>query len=98
MNNGTRPALKRLFDFIRVALVVIAALILAYGAFKWPDAPIRETAGGVVGKTGSPHTREEYEMFELWKKSLLVAFPLAFAVNFIAVIAERKRKKERLKS
>ena len=97
MNNDTSPGWQRMLNFIGIALVIIAAMILAFGAFKWPDAPIRQTPGGFVGKTGIAHTLEDYEFFELWQKSLFVSFPLAFVVNFIAVLANRKRKKESLK-
>lgn len=94
MEDDTRPGWQRALNFIGVALVIIAALILAFGAFKWPDAPIRHSDGGFVGKTGIAHTREDYELFKLWEKSLFVSFPLAFAVNIIAAVAKRTRKKE----
>ena len=97
MNNGTTPGWQRVFNFICVILIVIVVLIMIFGIFKWPDAPIRQTPGGFVGKTGGAHTREDYELFKLWEKSLLVSVPLAFAVNFIAALAKRKRKKESLK-
>jgi len=99
MNNVTRPGWHRVLNYICITLIVIVVLIMAFGIIKWPDAPIRQTpAGGFVGKTGVAHTSEDYELFNLWLKSLLVSFPLAFAVNFIAVIAKRKRKKESIKA
>ena len=98
MNNGTRPGWQRMLNYIGITLIVIAVVIMAFGAFKWPDAPIRQTPGGFVGKTGTAHTREDYQLFKLWEKALFVSFPLAFAVNAIAVVANRKRKKESLKS
>ena len=98
MNNDARPGGQRALNFIGVALVIIAALILAFGAFKWPDAPIRQAPGGFVGKTGIAHTHEDYELFKIWEKSLFVSFPLAFAVNIIAAVANRMRKKESHKS
>jgi hypothetical protein len=94
MNDDARPDWQTALNFICVGLVVIAALILAFGAFKWPDAPIRQTPGGFVGKTGLAHTLEDYELFKLWEKSLFVSIPLAFAVNIITAVAKRKRKKE----
>lgn len=89
----TRPAWVRVLTFVGVVLVIIAGLIMAYGAFKWPDAPIRQTPSGFVGKTGLAHTREDYELFELWKSGLLVAFPLAFVVNIGAAIAAKRKNK-----
>ncbi|HJQ67660.1 MAG TPA: hypothetical protein VKA70_01725 [Blastocatellia bacterium] len=98
MNERARPAWQSILTFLGVMLVIIAALIMAIGIYKWPDAPIRETAGGYVGKTGKAHTREDYELFNIWLKALFISFPLAFAVNFIAVIANRRRKKESIPS
>lgn len=89
---------KKMLTVAGVLIIIIAALILAFGAVKWPDAPIRQTPNGFVGKTGLTHTREDYELFKLWEKSLLISFPLAFIVNIAAaVVAKRKRKKESLK-
>ena len=93
MNNGSRPAWQKTLTFIGVMLVVVTAMIMAFGIFKFPDAPIRESAGGYVGKTGKAHTREDYELFNLWLKALFISFPVAFVMNSIAVIANRKRKK-----
>lgn len=88
------PATKALFAacFIAVALAVVT---LVYGFITFPDAPIRESANGYVGKHGAPHTREHYERFMLWEKSLLASFGLAFVTGFSAVAAEKlgSRKK-----
>jgi hypothetical protein len=90
---NAKPGWLKALQFAGVAMVLAAALTLAYGIFKFPDAPIRQTATGVVGKTGLPHTREDYELFELWERSVLVVVPLAFAVCAAAVIAEKRNKK-----
>ena len=89
----TRPAWVKALIFVGVVLVIAAALSLAYGAFKWPDAPIRQTPSGFVGKTGLAHTREDYELFELWIRWLMVVFPLTFIVNAGAAIAAKRKSK-----
>lgn len=89
IESARRPAWLKALNFAGIALVVIAALILAFGAFKWPDGPIRWTEDGLVGKTGLPHTVEDYEMFTLWERWLFISFPLAFVVSFAAVIIDK---------
>lgn len=88
------PVTKALFAacFIAVALAVV---MLVYGFITFPDAPIRESANGYVGKQGAPHTREHYERFKLWEKAMLASFGLAFVAGFGAVAAEKlgSRKK-----
>ena len=90
---NTKPAWLRIVDLIGILAVVLAVVILAYGIYKWPDAPIRQTASGYAGKTGVAHAREEYESFKDWEKSLLVVVPLAFVVNIGAAVIWKRRAK-----
>jgi len=86
----------RVLNVIVIFAVVVTMLTLAFGAFTWPDAPIRQTANGFGGRTGAPYTREDYELFNLWKKSLLVIAPIAFIVNFGAALARKRQHKHRI--
>ncbi len=90
---NTKPAWLRIVDLIGILAVVLAVMVLAYGVYKWPDAPIRQTASGHAGKTGVAHTREEYELFKDWEKSLLVVVPVAFIVNIGAAVIWKRRGK-----
>lgn len=95
MEESAKPAWLKALHIIGIIAVIIAAIILLYGAFSWPDAPIRQTPNGFAGKTGLPHTREDYELFKLWEKSLLIAFPVAFIVNFAAIFIAKRRKQKK---
>ena len=90
---NTKPVWLRIVNLIGILAVVLAVVILAYGVYRWPDAPIRQTANGYAGKTGVAHTGEEYELFKDWEKSLLVVVPLAFIVNIGAAIIWKRRGK-----
>lgn len=68
---------------------VFAAITFVYGFIKFPDAPIRETIKGYAGKTGVPHTREDYEQFLLWEKVMFISFGLTFLLGFGAVATEK---------
>ena len=92
------PVWLRIVNLIGILAVVLAVVILAFGVYRWPDAPIRQSAGGYAGKTGVAHTGEEYELFKDWERSLLVIVPLAFIVNIgAAIMSKRRGKHQRLK-
>lgn len=53
---------------------------------RWCSVSVME----YLGKTGIPHTPEDYESFKLWEKSVLVAFLLAFAANIgLAILTKQ---------
>jgi glycine cleavage system aminomethyltransferase T len=66
---------------------VLAAATLFYGVLQFPDAPIRESRSGYVGKTGKPHTRQHYDQFLAWKKWMAATFGLAFLTGFAGAAA-----------
>ncbi|MFP5264848.1 MAG: hypothetical protein ACLGJB_23410 [Blastocatellia bacterium] len=82
------PLAKALLAACLVAGLIAAATFI-YGFIGFPDAPIRETARGYVGKHGEPHTREDYEQYKLWLKLVVASFGLVFLTGFGAVAAER---------
>jgi hypothetical protein len=77
---------------------LIAAATLVYGIIAFPDAPIRQTGSGYIGKQGAPHTREDYERFKLWEKLILSGFGLAFLTGFCAVAAEKLSSRSKITS
>lgn len=87
---NAKPIWLRIVHLIGILAVVLAVVILAFGVYTWPDAPIRQTASGYTGKTGVAHTEQEYELFKDWEKSLLVVVPLAFIVNIGAAIISKR--------
>jgi hypothetical protein len=82
------PVAKALLAACLVAGLVAAATFI-YGFISFPDAPIRETARGYVGKHGEPHAREDYEQYKLWVKLVAASFALVFLTGFGAVATER---------
>jgi hypothetical protein len=82
------PVAKALLSVCFVA-VLIAALTLIYGFIVFPDAPMRQTASGYVGKHGAAHTRDDYEQFMLWEKLVVASFGLALLTGLSAVFAEK---------
>jgi hypothetical protein len=91
-----RGPLARVLLGLTIAACLSAVGAGVYGVYNFPDAPIRQAAGGYVGKYGKPHTREEFEAFVLWKSVMFVAFPSAFVLGFAFALADgagRRRRK-----
>jgi hypothetical protein len=83
-----RGPLARVLLALTLAACLLAVGAGVYGAYNFPDAPLRQTAGGYVGKYGKPHTREEFEAFVRWKSAMFVAFPAAFLFAFAFALAD----------
>src|SRR5688500_282613 len=65
-----RGAVTRVLLVLTLLAVTAAAATAVYGVYHFPDAPIRPRGGGYVGKTGAPHTREDYERFLRWSLTM----------------------------
>lgn len=72
----------RILGGLTIVAGLVAAATLVYGIVMFPDAPIRETPKGFVGKTGAPHTAADHEGFQQWLTALFIIFPTAFALGF----------------
>jgi len=68
---------------LALTLLAVAACVVtgAYGAYNFPDAPIRPKGGGYVGKTGRPRTQAEYESYLSWTVTMWTVFPAAFVTG-----------------
>jgi len=68
---------------LALALLAAAACVATgvYGAYNFPDAPIRPKGGGYAGKTGRPHTQAEYESYLNWTLAMWSVFPSAFVAG-----------------
>lgn len=92
-----RGPLARVLLVLTIAACLMAVAAGVYGVYNFPDAPLRETREGYVGKYGKPHTREEFEAFTRWKSVMLVVFPSAFVFAFALALADGASRR-RLKS
>ena len=75
--------------------VTAAAATALYGVYHFPDAPIRPRGGGYVGKTGTPHTREDYERFLRWSLAMWTSFPAAFILGATFVCLDSRDRRRR---
>lgn len=66
--------LARILRFSGSAAGFGAALLIAYGVFTHPQAPIRPVDGEFLDKQGTQFTAEQYDNFVLWEKSLFLTF------------------------
>ena len=89
----SRSPLARLLLLLTITAFLITVGTGIYGVYKFPDAPIRQTAGGYVGKGGNARAQEDFDAFNLWKSVMFVAFPSAFVLAVAFVIADGKRRR-----
>ena len=83
---------------VLLALTIVAGLLAAatmfYGVYNFPDAPIRQTAGGYEGKGGRTRTQEDFEAFIRWKKTMIVVFPAVFGFGFALGISDAMQRRQ----
>ena len=90
-----RGPLTRALLALTIAAALLAVATMVYGIYHFPDAPIRPTAGGYVGKGGKPHTREDFEAFVLWGKAMFIVFPAVFVLGFAFGVTEPVQRRKR---
>ena len=90
-----RGPFARLLLGLTLAACLLTAATMCYGIYNFPDAPLRQTAGGYAGKHGGARTREDYERFVAWEKAMLVAFPAVFVLAFAFALADAGRRAKR---
>ena len=82
---------------ILLALTLVSSLIAAatmfYGIYYFPDAPIRQVAGGYVGKGGSARTQQDFDAFLVWKKVMLFVFPSVFVFGLAFGITDSRQRR-----
>jgi hypothetical protein len=88
-----RDRATRIFLALTIGACLVAAATGIYGAYNFPDAPIRQVEGGYVGKGGKPHTPEDFKAFILWEKAMFITFPLAFVLGFAFAITDSRRRR-----
>jgi hypothetical protein len=70
----------------RNASIVIATtmgIIFAYGLIRFPDAPLHSCVEhDYCGKQGQPHTRKDFEQFEIWQNTLFCIWPIGMLALF----------------
>jgi hypothetical protein len=93
----SRGPVARVLLVLTIAAGLLAAATMFYGVYNFPDAPIRQTAGGYAGKGGRARTQADFEAFVGWEKTMIVVFPAVFGLGFALVIidAMQRRKGER---
>ena len=77
---ASRGALTRVLLALTLLAATAAVATAVYGVYNFPDAPIRQSADGYVGKTGRAHTRGDYERYLNWSLAMWAVFPATFIV------------------
>lgn len=73
----------------------ITALVMAlffYGMIQFPNAPIKPCGTEYCGKYGAKVTREVYEAFVIWERTLLIVTLLLVSYGWTGWLLKRFRR------
>lgn len=87
-------AVGQALRWLTLVAALAAAVVFFWGAYSFPDAPIRESPSGYTGKHGASHSRDEYLNFTLWERGVFVAFGVALALGVAVAIDEAARRRK----
>ena len=79
---GSRSPLAKALRVLTILAALSAGITFLYGIYNFPDAPIRPSGSGYVGKSGKPHTAQDFERFVLWERAMFLTFPATFLFGF----------------
>ncbi len=83
---------KRSIGFaMLLAFVAIAAAVMIYGIFTYPNAPIKFRKGAYRDKAGMEYSEAEFHRFILWKRCLLGSFALVAVSSIPLAFSKRKQ-------
>lgn len=80
-----RPSDRAVTALRYVSMVLFGALVvvMAYGFYTFPAAPIRYVHRQYVDKRGQIHTRDEFERLHVWER-IFVASWIASAISGVS--------------
>lgn len=61
-------------------VVVVGALVLCYGCYRFYDGPIVARHGAYYGMQGQPRSLADYYAFKRWEAAICVLWPSMFAL------------------
>lgn len=80
----------RMLKWVAVMLFALLILVMAYGFYSYPVAPIRYVDGQYVDKRGSHHSIEEFERFRVWERVFIASW-VGSAASAAALQYARRR-------
>ena len=71
---------RKAVEIFFLLLQAVMFAVFFYGMIRFTDAPFHPCELGYCGKTGLPHTGDEYTAFLHWQTSLLIIWSAAFVL------------------
>ena len=82
----------RLLQRLAVSLFVIFMVVMAYGIYYFPAAPIRAVDGQFIDKRGQTHSRQEFERLRTWERVYIGTWIAMFAATVASQLAKRRSR------
>lgn len=67
--------MRKLIRIAALSYVAVAFAWFVAGIFLFPDG-VHEFGSAYCGKQGQPHTRDDFERFQIWQTGLMFGWPL----------------------
>jgi len=80
--------------YTALTLFAVLVLVMGYGQYQFPAAPIRYQDGQYVDKFGGVHDRSDFERLRVWER-IFVGSWIASAGSAAAYQFVRRRRKSR---
>jgi hypothetical protein len=88
----SRTPVTRFLLALTMLGVLAAVCTSLYGIYRFPDAPVRQTAAGYVGKTGRVHTPDDFATYGRWTTAMVLTYTLTFGVGLAFAALDRRRR------
>ena len=68
---AVRGSVVSMLRYLALVTVVALVVVMGYGLYYFPAAPIRYVDGQYLDKRGGIHTRSDYERLRVWERVLI---------------------------
>lgn len=88
---------RRLAILHSVALTLFAVMVvvMTYGLYYFPAAPIRYVEGRFIDKRGEVHSREDFERLRIWERVFIASSAASIVSAALHQYAKRRDTSER---
>jgi hypothetical protein len=92
---ASRGPATRLLLLLTLVAAVSAGVTTFYGISNFMDAPIRATGSGYASKSGAARTRQDYDRYLTWSRTMWGTYAATFLFGSAFVWADDRGRRKR---